>query len=72
MKSYGGMKVELHQFLTKALAAGEWFASRPAALSPGKQLPGGWADPKDGVDVTERKSLAPPRNLTPILQASSS
>jgi hypothetical protein len=39
MKAYGGMDVQIHIFLTSALAGGEWSASRPGALPPGKEPP---------------------------------
>jgi hypothetical protein len=29
METYGGVDVEIHVFLTSALARGEWLASRP-------------------------------------------
>jgi hypothetical protein len=37
MKTYWGVEVELHAFLTSALDGGEWSASRPAALTPEKE-----------------------------------
>jgi hypothetical protein len=39
MKAYGGIDVQIHIFLTSALIGGEWSASRPAALPPGKEPP---------------------------------
>jgi hypothetical protein len=39
MKKYGGVDVEIHVFLTSALVGGEWSASRPGLISPGKELP---------------------------------
>jgi hypothetical protein len=39
MKTYGGVKLQLHHFFTSALDGGEWSASRPAALAPGKEPP---------------------------------
>jgi hypothetical protein len=37
MNAYGG--VDVHIFLTSALAGGEWSAHDPAALPPGKESP---------------------------------
>jgi hypothetical protein len=37
MKAYGGMDVQIHIFLTSALAGGEWSASRPGRFTPGKK-----------------------------------
>jgi len=38
------MEVELHAFLTPALDGGEWLASRPGRLTPGKEsaVPSGY------------------------------
>jgi hypothetical protein len=36
MKTYVGVDVLIHIFLTSALVGGEWSASRPCFLSPGK------------------------------------
>jgi hypothetical protein len=35
MKMYGGMDVQIHIFLTSALAWGELSASRPGRFTPG-------------------------------------
>jgi hypothetical protein len=49
MKTYVGVDVYIHVFLTSALVGGEWPASRLAALLPGKEPPvsieqeAGWA-----------------------------
>jgi hypothetical protein len=40
MKTYGGMEVYIHVFLTSALAGGEWLASRPGHFTPGETAPG--------------------------------
>jgi hypothetical protein len=34
MKTYGGVDVEIHIFLTSALDEGEWSASRPGRFTP--------------------------------------
>jgi hypothetical protein len=39
MKAYGRGDVEIHIFLTSALAGGEWSASRPGRFTPGKEPP---------------------------------
>jgi hypothetical protein len=39
MKMYGGVNVEIHVFLTSALAGGEWSASSPGRLTPWKEFP---------------------------------
>jgi hypothetical protein len=40
MKTYGGMGVEIHVFLTSTLVGGEWSASRPGRFTRGKIVPG--------------------------------
>jgi hypothetical protein len=49
MKTYGGVDVKTHVFLTSALVGGEWSASRPDSFTPGENPPvpigyeAGWA-----------------------------
>jgi hypothetical protein len=37
MKTYEGVNVSIHIFLASALVWGEWLASRPGRLTPGKE-----------------------------------
>jgi hypothetical protein len=66
MKEYGGVDVQIHIFLTSALAGGECSASRPGRFIPGEGAPrthwiGGWVDTRAGLDdVKKRKFLTPP------------
>jgi hypothetical protein len=58
MKSYGGVDVEIHIFLTSVLAGGDWSNSRPGRFTPGERAPGthwigGWVDPRVGLDDVE-------------------
>jgi hypothetical protein len=51
MKAYGGVDVWIRIFLTRALAGGEWSASRPGHFTPGERAPvtywiGGWLAPE--------------------------
>jgi len=39
MKTYGGVEVKLHTFLTSALDGGERWASRPGRHSPEERAP---------------------------------
>jgi hypothetical protein len=51
MKTYGGMDVYMHVFLTSVLVEGEW------STLPLSRI-GGWVVPKAGLDdVQERKFL---------------
>jgi hypothetical protein len=62
MKAYGGVDVEIHIFLTSALAGGEWSASRPGCFTPWKEPPvpnwiGGWVGPRAGMDDVEKRKF---------------
>jgi len=62
MKTYGGVKVALHAFLTSALHWGEWSASRPGfftlgGTANGTNWIGDWMRPRVGLDVVEFLSL---------------
>jgi hypothetical protein len=54
MKTYGGVDVQIHVFLTSALVGGEWSASRLWGINPGDRAPGGhwmgWMDPRASLD----------------------
>jgi hypothetical protein len=73
MKMYGGVDVQIHIFLTSALAGVEWSASRPGRFTPGERAPGihwirGWMDPRASLDdVEKRKFLTlPGLHLRPL------
>jgi hypothetical protein len=53
MKTYRGVDVQIHIFLTSALVGGEWSASRPCRLTPGTHFIGGWVDPRAGLEDME-------------------
>jgi hypothetical protein len=44
--TYKGVDVGIHVFLTSALVAGEWSASRPGRFTPGTHWVRGWWDPR--------------------------
>jgi hypothetical protein len=57
MRTYGGVDLYIHVFLTSVLAAGEWSASRPGRFTPGTHLVG----PRVGLnDVEQRQFLTLP------------
>jgi hypothetical protein len=60
MKTYGGVDVSTHVFLTSALFGGEWSASRPGRFAPGERAPGTlWVGPRTGLDDVERRKCLP-------------
>jgi hypothetical protein len=55
MKTYAGVDVKIHIFLTSALARGEWSALRPYRFTPREINPstywmGGWVSPRAETD----------------------
>jgi hypothetical protein len=64
MKTYGGVDVQIYVFLTSAVVAGEWSASRPCRFTPEEKAPGsrwigGWVGPKTGLYDVERTETFP-------------
>jgi hypothetical protein len=56
MKTYEGVEVQLHTFLTLTLDGGEWLALRPSHFNPGEEAPGthrirGLVDPRPHLDA---------------------
>jgi hypothetical protein len=61
MMTYGGVDVQIHIFLTSALAGGEWSASCLGRFTPGTHWIGGWVNPGAGLDdMKKRKFFTPP------------
>jgi hypothetical protein len=59
MKTYGGVDVYTHVFLTSALTGGEWSAPRPGRFTPGERATGThWigvlVDPRASMDDIEK------------------
>jgi hypothetical protein len=59
MKTYGGVDVQSHIFLTLTLVGGEFSASRPGCFTPRERAPdphwiGGWVGPRAGLDDTKK------------------
>jgi hypothetical protein len=59
MKTYGGLDVQTHVFLTSALVEGEWSVSLPGRFTPGERAPdthrtGSWEGPRAGLDGMEK------------------
>jgi hypothetical protein len=62
MKTYGGVDVQIHIFLTSALVGGEWSASRPGRFTPRERAPGthwigGWVGPRAGLDDVDKRNF---------------
>jgi hypothetical protein len=73
MKGDGGVDLEIHMFLTSALARGEWSASHPGRFTPEERAPGtlcigGWVDSRRRG---EEKILDPTGTRTPTPLSSS-
>jgi hypothetical protein len=54
MKTYEGVNVQIHVFLTSALVGGEWSASRLGRFTPGTHWTRGWVGPRAGLDDMEK------------------
>jgi hypothetical protein len=59
MKTYGGVHVYIHVFLTSVLVGGEWSASRHCHFTPGEtahgtRFVGSWVDPRAGLEDVEK------------------
>jgi hypothetical protein len=68
MKTYGGVDVWIHIFLTSELDGAEWSASRLCRFTPGERAPdthwiGGWVDASAGLDDMEKWKFLPPPGL---------
>jgi hypothetical protein len=62
MKTYGGVDVWIHVFLTSALVRDEWSGSCSCRFTPGERTPGthwtgGWVDPRAGLDDMEKRTF---------------
>jgi hypothetical protein len=66
MKTYGGVDVQIHVFLTSA--------SLLCCFTPGERalnahLIGGWVGPRNSLEVLEKRKIYPVENRTPKVQA---
>jgi hypothetical protein len=57
MKTYGGVDVQTHVFLSLALVGGEWSASHPGRFTTGTHSIGGWVGLRAGVDDVEKRKF---------------
>jgi hypothetical protein len=56
-------------FLTSALEAGEWSASRPGRFTPSTRCIWCWVDPRPALDIVEKRTfLVPAADRTPVVQ----
>jgi len=70
MKTYWGLEVQLHPFLTSALDESEWSASYPGPLTseeraPGEYCTGGWVGPRNGLNVVAKGKYLPLPGIEP-------
>jgi hypothetical protein len=77
MKTYGGVEVSFHVFLTAVLDTSELSelsSSRPGRFTPQKepQVPTGWLGPRAGLDAVATKKKSPiisrAGTRTPVVQ----
>jgi hypothetical protein len=59
MKTYGGVDVYTHVFMTSVLVGGEWSGSLPGRFTPGERAHctnwiGDWVDPRGCLDDIEK------------------
>jgi hypothetical protein len=54
MRTYGGIQVYFHEFLTWVLGEGEWSASRLCLLTTGILCIGEWAGLRVGLDTVAK------------------
>jgi hypothetical protein len=71
MKTYGGVEVQRHAFLTPSLDGGEWSASCPCRFSTGEgtcctQWIGGWEGTRTGLDAVEKRKTSSPVGIEPL------
>jgi hypothetical protein len=62
MKTYGGMGVWIHVFMTSTLVGGNRLASWPGRFTSVERAPvthwiGGWVGPRAGLDDVEKRKL---------------
>jgi hypothetical protein len=57
MKTYGGVEVHLHAFLTSTLEGDEWWTWQPGHFTPGTHWIGGWEGSRVGLDVVTKKKV---------------
>jgi hypothetical protein len=76
MKTYGGVEVQLHAYLTPGIDGGEWSASGPGRFTlkegaPGTHWIGGWMGPRTVLDAVMKRKIPSPRResnpRTPIV-----
>jgi hypothetical protein len=68
MKTYEGVDLYIHVFLTSALVGGECLVSRPGSFTPGERAPGthwigGWVGPRASLDDVEKRKFLTPQGL---------
>jgi hypothetical protein len=58
IKTYGGVEVYIHAFLTSALVGGEWSASRPGRFPSGESVPRTHCmGPRAGLNAAEKRKI---------------
>jgi len=70
MKTYGGVEVQLHTFLTSALDGDEWSTSRTGCFTPRERARdstahwiGGWVGPRASLDEVMKRKFPVPAEI---------
>jgi hypothetical protein len=66
MKTYWGVEVYLHAFLTSELDGGKWSASRSGRFTPRERAPGTrwigvWMGPRAVLETVSKRKISSPR-----------
>jgi hypothetical protein len=77
MKTYCGVEVQIHAFLTSALDGGEWSASQPGHFNRrerahGTHWIGDWVGPRAVLDTVAKRKIPSPAGNRTIQTRSSS
>jgi hypothetical protein len=57
VKTYGGMGIQIHVFVSPELGGVEWSASQPGRFTHGTLWIEGWVGPRTGLDDVENRNI---------------
>jgi hypothetical protein len=72
MQTYGGLEVQLHEFLTSEMDDGEWWALCPYHFTHATtHWTGGWVGRRASLDIVAKRKILPCQELNLSHQAHS-